>query len=97
MNNHSAYAVLIKWEPPLIPNGIIILYSIYADYNNGSSEKFDVNATVWSYKVEDLSPHQLISISISASTIIGEGPVSMTISERTSQEGLLDEKTVIRY
>ena len=87
VNNHSAFAVLIEWESPLIPNGVITLYTIYADYNNGSSEAFCINETERSYKIEGLSPHQLIGINMSASTIIGEGPVSNTISERTSQSG----------
>ena len=87
VNNHSAYAVIIEWEPPLTPNGIITLYTIYADYNNGTSQEIDVKATERSYKLNGLSPHQLISINISASTVIGEGPLSSTISERTSQAG----------
>ncbi|CAI8053003.1 Receptor-type tyrosine-protein phosphatase F [Geodia barretti] len=85
VNNHSAYAVIIEWEPPLTPNGIITLYTIYADYNNGTSQEIDVKATDRIYKLNGLSPHQLISINISASTVIGEGPLSSTISERTSQ------------
>jgi hypothetical protein len=85
VNNHSAYAVIIEWEPPLTPNGIITLYTIYADYNNGTSQEIDVKSTERSYKLNGLSPHQLISINISASTVIGEGPLSSTISERTSQ------------
>ena len=89
VNNHSAYAVFIEWQPPLVPNGIITLYTIYANYNNGSSDQFSVNATERSYKLSGLSPHQLIGISISASTAIGEGSISSPILERTSQEGKL--------
>lgn len=43
--------------------------------------------TPYSFKLPGLSPHQLIGVSISASTIVGEGPVSFIISERTSQAG----------
>ena len=82
VNNHSAFAVFIEWESPLIPNGVITLYTIYADYNNSSSEAIHLNETKQSYKLEGLSPHQLIGINMSASTIVGEGPVSTTISEK---------------
>ena len=88
VNNHSAYAVFIEWEPPLAPNGIITLYTIYTNYNNGTSDQFSLNSMERSYKLSGLSPHQLIGISISASTIVGEGPLSPVISERTSQAGM---------
>ena len=87
VNNHSAYALLIEWDPPLIPNGIITLYTIYADYYSGSGVAIDVSAASRSYKLEGLSPHQLVGINMSASTIVGEGPVSSIIAERTSQSG----------
>ena len=84
VNNHSSY----EWEPPLTPNGIITLYTIYTNYNNGTSDQFSFNSMERSYKLSGLSPHQLISISISASTVVGEGPLSPVISERTSQAGM---------
>ena len=87
VSNCSAYAVLIEWESPLVPNGVITLYTLYADYNNGSSGIFDVGAMHRSYKSEGLHPYQLIGINISASTIAGEGPTSATESEHTSQSG----------
>lgn len=87
VNNHSIYSVLIEWQSPTIPNGIITLYTIYADYNNGSNGTFMTNSTERSFILDGLSPYQLIGVSMSASTKIGEGPVSTTIYEHTSQSG----------
>jgi len=78
--------LFIEWDPPLIPNGIITLYTIYAAYENGS-DILIVNSSERIYILEGLSPHQLVLISMSASTIVGEGPVSHAIAERTSQAG----------
>ena len=87
--NQSIYAILIEWQSPTIPNGIITLYTIYADYNNGSNETtFMTNSTERSFILDGLTPYQLIGVNMSASTIIGEGPVTMKIYERTSQSGI---------
>lgn len=87
--------MFIEWEAPFVPNGIINLYTIYADFNNGSARVFGVNASEDSYELKGLSPYQLIYINMSASTIVGEGPVSLTVSERTSQSGITSQYITI--
>ena len=85
MKNYSAYSVFIEWESPLTPNGIVIIYTVYVDYNNGSYDDFNVSAVEKNFTLEKLYPYQLIGINLSASTIAGEGPISTTVFERTSQ------------
>ena len=88
MVNISDFALLIEWSPPLTPNGIITLYNIYATYDNHSEDNFTVNCSENSYVLDGLSPHQLVYVSMSASTIAGEGPLSETVHNRTSQTGI---------
>ena len=97
VHNYSAHAVFIDWLSPAVPNGIITLYTIYADYNNGSNHTFTVNGNEHGYILDGLSPYQLISINISASTLIGEGPVSRAVSEYTSQSGRLLKSNKFPY
>ena len=86
--NISAFALLIEWSPPLTPNGIITLYNIYVTYDNHSKDNVTVNSSENSYLLDGLSPHQLVYVSMSASTIAGEGPLSVTVHNRTSQTGI---------
>ena len=87
MTNTSAYSLFIEWEPPYTPNGIIVNYTIYLDYNNGTTDlritDFDTN----DYLLEELSPHQLVGVEMTANTSIGEGPRSVIQEIRTHQAG----------
>ena len=87
MTNTSAYSLFIEWEPPYTPNGIIVNYTIYLDYNNGTTDlritDFDTN----DYLLEELSPHQLVGVEMTANTSIGEGPRSAIQEIRTHQAG----------
>ena len=88
VTNVSSHALLIKWSPPSVPNGIITAYTIYIDYNNGTSE--DERATAGSaasYLLEGLSPFQLVGVQMRASTSVGEGPRSNTTDGRTNPAG----------
>ena len=85
--NTSAFALLVEWHPPNTPNGIITMYNIYLTYDNRSREIITVNGTESSYVLEGLSPHQLVYVTMSASTAAGEGPTSVQLHGRTSQAG----------
>ena len=76
----SPFAVEIEWRPPTTPNGVIN-YTVYAN---------NISITEWSltrYLYEGLSPYEQVSISVSASTKIGEGPRSIEVSIRTQESG----------
>ena len=70
----SSTAAEIEWRSPQTPNGVILYYTIYIDgapVSNVSASSGDTSATV-----NGLSPNRQITVSVSASTKIGEGPVS---------------------
>ena len=87
----NASALQINWKPPLVPNGIIISYTIYVRYDNGSRDEIYVNGSSRMYVLDNLSPHQLVHVQMSASTIAGEGSTSAEAHNRTSQAGVLKE------
>lgn len=91
VTNISESALLIKWNPPLVPNGVIIEYNIYITYDNGSTDAINVNGSHKEYVLDNLSPHQMVYVNMSASTIAGEGPLSGTVYNRTSQAGAQSE------
>ena len=83
--NVSAFALLLEWSSPDTPNGIITVYNIYVTYDNGLVENMTADGSENSYLIGGLSPHQLVYVSISASTIAGEGPSSSGLEQRTGQ------------
>jgi len=77
VTNISSHALLIEWFPPYIPNGVITAYTIYIDYNNGTSEaKIVMNGLTSNYLLNGLSPYQRVGVQITANTSVGEGPRS---------------------
>ena len=95
VENASSYSVLVKWLPPDVPNGIITHYFIYINYNNGTSHKRQVGAEYSLYLLEELRPHKMVGIRISASTIVGEGPLSVEKSTRTNEAGLYTSDRIV--
>ena len=64
-------------------HGIITHYTLYVDYNNGSN--FIATSTENMYTISPLSPYHTVSVRISASTSVGEGPLSVSV-DFTSDE-----------
>ena len=88
MTNVSSHVLLIKWSPPSTPNGIITAYTLYIEYNNGTSEAERATpGSAASYLLEGLSPFQLVGVQMRASTSVGEGPRSNTTDGRTNPAG----------
>ena len=77
----SPFAVEIEWRPPTTPNGIIAIYTVYS--NNVAIMEWSLTRYIY----EGLSPYEQVSISVSASTKIGEGPRSIEVSIRTPESG----------
>ena len=80
----SPFALEIQWSPPAVPNGIIVSYTVYS---NGTPV-VNVSGSEVNYLLDGLSPYQEISVSVSASTKIGEGPQSEQKTTRTQQTGM---------
>ena len=76
-------SVMLQWQPPAQPNGIITAYKITA---MNPQQTVIVNSSITSYTFCGLQPGQLVSYTISASTVAGEGPtasVSITTKENS--------------
>ena len=83
-------SLLAGWQLPTTPNGIVTHYTLYINYTNGSKIFIKVVESQFSlYLIEGLSPYQLVSVSISATTLGGEGPLSSTVYNTTHETGLL--------
>ena len=81
----SSNNISVKWSPPSIPNGVITRFSIYVDYENGTYDVFYVDGQSTSFNITNLLPFQIISVDVSASTVIGEGPHSSQLEIQTAQ------------
>lgn len=79
----SPFAVEVEWSTPTTPNGVIVHYTLYS---NGTLIA-EVQGTLMSYLYHGLVPYQQVSISVSASTEIGEGPRSTEVTNRTQESG----------
>ena len=83
-------SLLAGWQLPTTPNGIVTHYTLYINYTNGSKIFIKVVESQFSlYLIEGLSPYQLVGVSISATTMGGEGPLSSTVYNTTHETGLL--------
>ena len=83
----SSTTVHVQWNPPLTPNGVIVFYTIYV---NGAP-KLNVTAIagVQSSPVDGFSPNQMLRITLSASTKMGEGPQTVPHTVTTHESGNL--------
>ena len=77
----------VEWRPPRVPNGIIIRYTLYVGFEDGSVDVFYVYGESTTYNITNLRPYQIISVEISASTSVGEGPRSSSVEVHTAQDG----------
>jgi hypothetical protein len=84
VNSLNSTAILIQWSPPHIPNGIILFYTIYIDNNI----TFNISAANQnSFMFGWLSPYQLLNVRLSASTKVGEGPLTESQSVTADESG----------
>ena len=65
-------SVMLEWQPPAQPNGIITAYKITAI---NTQQTVIVNSSITRYTFCGLQRGQLVSYTISASTEDGEGPI----------------------
>ena len=76
--------LLIEWSPPAIPNGIIQHYTLYINYSSYTNLSVsEVDSQFHLFSINNLTPNQLVGVSISASTVVGEGPLSPYIFNTT--------------
>ncbi|OCT87568.1 hypothetical protein XELAEV_18021265mg [Xenopus laevis] len=70
--NISSTEIEVSFSPPLIPNGNIMYYTIYITWKNETMERA-VNTTNITEKISGLKKYTSYFLSVSASTIKGEG------------------------
>ena len=78
--NTEKSMIVMKWDPPLMPNGPIIHYTLYMNFSS-SSQIITVPGTQHGHC---LIGNLLVSLQISASTAVGEGPVSPCVYSKES-------------
>ena len=81
----NSTAIEVEWSPPQTPNGIIVYYTIYI--NNNSVIKISATGGDQSTVVNGLAAFETVTVSITASTRIGEGPVSLQQNVATHESG----------
>ena len=90
VNTLNSTAIHIQWSPPFTHNGIIIFYTIYID----GISVLNISATngTQDSTIGDFLPNQRLDVHLSASTKVGEGPLTVTQSVTTNESGM-PEKT----
>ena len=91
----DSVSVLIQWQPPHIPNGIITHYNIYVNFTNGTN--ITTNSVLGDstlYLLDQLSVFQLVGVSISAITGGGEGPMSSFVFNTSAETGMIIRSTI---
>ena len=81
----SMTSVILQWQPPAQPNGIITAYKIIAI---STQQKVVLNGLATGFTFCGLQPGQQVNYAISASTVAGEGP-TMNIAVTTEEKSEL--------
>ncbi len=79
----TATTLTLSWGPPAEPNGVIISYTLYVDYLNETTTNFPTPSVP--FLISPLSPYQTISVQVSASTSVGEGPRTLSMEFTTAE------------
>ena len=78
----SPFAIAIRWSPPSTPNGIIVSYTLYISSSSVTTTR---NQQLMDIVMEGLAPYERVSVRVSASTKIGEGPQSEPVIVYTQE------------
>ncbi len=70
----SPYNVTISWSTPTTPNGIITGYNLYITFGNGTTTVERSSPSDREFVLTYLSPYETVTTHMSARTVIGEGP-----------------------
>uniref|UniRef100_A0A1X7TV47 Protein-tyrosine-phosphatase n=1 Tax=Amphimedon queenslandica TaxID=400682 RepID=A0A1X7TV47_AMPQE len=73
MNDFSPYSLLIVWNPPTMPNGIITVYEIRYRESISTDPHNITNTTSTQYNIVGLTPNTSYTIEVRAFTSIGPG------------------------
>ena len=88
IENDDPYSLTFDFAPPLVPNGVITVYTFYFTFDNGTSIIVVDRSLTGRFVLENLFPYQLVTIEVSANTSVGEGPKSTVDEIRTAETGI---------
>ncbi|KAL5020556.1 hypothetical protein ScPMuIL_003448 [Solemya velum] len=83
-------SVVVSWRPPEMSNGVLVNYTLYYWISDNSSQQAVQSQTVSSNDTDiiltGLPSAVPINFNVSASTAVGEGPTSQTVTARAIQK-----------
>lgn len=87
----SPQSLRISWLPPVEPNGMLTKYSLYKRGMDGRNEidhnKQTISTQQTDYEVKNIQPLIEYQFWVTASTRVGEGPNSKTVSQVITSRG----------
>ncbi|XP_069618420.1 phosphatidylinositol phosphatase PTPRQ [Ranitomeya imitator] len=83
--NVSSTEIVVSYSAPIIPNGIILYYTVYVTWLNGSVERVTDTAYL-SLTITGLRKHTSYILKVSASTVKGEGVHSDAVNITTEED-----------
>ena len=78
----SPFTIAISWSLPNTPNGVIVSYTSYISSSSDTSTR---SQQLMDFVVGGLTPYERVSVRVSASTKIGEGPPSEPVIAYTQE------------
>ncbi|XP_019862538.1 PREDICTED: receptor-type tyrosine-protein phosphatase delta-like [Amphimedon queenslandica] len=81
----SNTTLLIQWDQPVAPNGIIRNYTLIINYGGSTIDRISVDGQLRMYLLDGLSIYQSVQISIAARTDAGMGPAANYITANVQQ------------
>uniref|UniRef100_A0AAG5D0N3 Down syndrome cell adhesion molecule-like protein Dscam2 n=1 Tax=Anopheles atroparvus TaxID=41427 RepID=A0AAG5D0N3_ANOAO len=82
----SEGSILVSWQPPAQPNGLILQYIVYIKSGDQEPKSHKVPSYQMSYEASGLEKNQKYEFWVTASTTIGEGQSSKTLSAMPSDK-----------
>ncbi|XP_050081251.1 cell adhesion molecule Dscam2 isoform X5 [Anopheles maculipalpis] len=82
----SEGSILVSWQPPAQPNGLILQYTVYIKSGDQEPKSFKVPSFQINYEASGLEKNQKYEFWVTASTTIGEGQSSKTLSAMPSDK-----------
>ena len=87
----SPNELLVSWQSPAEPNGVITSYKVYCSKSNSSNDDDNslatkvVNGDATETAIGGLTPYTYYDCYVTANTSIGEGNTSETTTARTDE------------
>ena len=78
----SPFTIAISWSPPNTPNGFIVSYTLYVSSSSVTTTR---NQQLLDFVMGEFTPYERVSVRVSASTKIGEGPQSEPVIVYTQE------------